>query len=68
VRFRAPLQRGTGILPYGAQVLLILSFARGKLDFFCLISNAFFIIYFCGFYNSYLRWFLDKLVHRYFKI
>jgi Na+/H+ antiporter NhaC len=23
-----------GILPYGAQVLLILSFANGKLDFF----------------------------------
>ena len=29
-----------GILPYGAQVLLILSFANGQLNFFDLISNA----------------------------
>ena len=29
-----------GILPYGAQVLLILSFADGKLNFLDLISNA----------------------------
>lgn len=32
-----------GILPYGAQVLLILSFAKGKLDFLQLISNAWYI-------------------------
>ena len=29
-----------GILPYGAQVLLILNFAKGKLDVIDLISNA----------------------------
>ena len=29
-----------GILPYGAQVLLILNFAKGKLELFDLISNA----------------------------
>ncbi len=29
-----------GILPYGAQVLLILSFAKGRVDYFQLISNA----------------------------
>jgi hypothetical protein len=41
-----------GILPYGAQVL-ILSFANGKLDFFDLISNAnhFFIRFY---FSSYL--------------
>lgn len=32
-----------GILPYGAQVLLILGFAKGKLDVIDLISNAWYI-------------------------
>ena len=35
--FRCVIQ---GLLPYGAQVLLILSFAKGKLQLFDLISNA----------------------------
>jgi Na+/H+ antiporter NhaC len=35
-----------GILPYGAQVLLILSFANGKLDFFDLISNAWYHLFY----------------------
>ena len=34
-----------GVLPYGAQVLLILSFAAGKLDFFDLISNAWYHLF-----------------------
>jgi Na+/H+ antiporter NhaC len=38
-----------GILPYGAQVLLILSFANGKLDFFDLISNAWYHLFLLGF-------------------
>lgn len=32
-----------GILPYGAQVLLILSFAKGRMDYFQLISNAWYL-------------------------
>lgn len=32
-----------GILPYGAQVLLIVGFAKGKIDFIDLISNAWYI-------------------------
>lgn len=34
-----------GILPYGAQVLLILSFAKGKLDFFDLMENAWYHLF-----------------------
>jgi hypothetical protein len=50
---------------YGAQVLLILSFANGKLDFFDLIGNAFTCFYW--FYTSYLCWFWDKLAHRFLR-
>ncbi|PRZ19854.1 Na+/H+ antiporter NhaC [Flavobacterium granuli] len=58
-----------GILPYGAQVLLILSFANGKLDFFDLISNAWYHLFLFLFtlvaiYAS----FWDKLVKRFFDI
>ncbi|MBG6061695.1 Na+/H+ antiporter NhaC [Flavobacterium sp. CG_9.1] len=58
-----------GILPYGAQVLLILSFANGKLDFFDLISNAWYHLFLLVFtlvaiYSS----FWDKLVKRFFHI
>jgi len=58
-----------GILPYGAQVLLILSFANGKLDFFDLISNAWYHLFLLAFtlvaiYSS----FWDKLVKRFFHI
>ena len=58
-----------GILPYGAQVLLILSFAAGKLDFFDLISNAWYHLFLLIFtmvaiYSS----FWDRLVNRVFKI
>jgi Na+/H+ antiporter NhaC len=57
-----------GILPYGAQVLLILSFANGKLDFFELISNAWYHLFLFGLtllaiYSSY--W--DKWVNTFFK-
>ncbi|MBK0368482.1 Na+/H+ antiporter NhaC family protein [Flavobacterium agrisoli] len=34
-----------GILPYGAQVLLILSFAAGKLNFFDLFENAWYHLF-----------------------
>lgn len=34
-----------GVLPYGAQVLLILSFANGKIDFFDLIENAWYQLF-----------------------
>lgn len=58
-----------GILPYGAQVLLILSYANGKLDFFDLISNAWYHLFLLAFtlvaiYSS----FWDKLVKRFFHI
>ncbi|MCF4101554.1 Na+/H+ antiporter NhaC family protein [Gillisia sp. M10.2A] len=33
-----------GVLPYGAQVLLILSYAGGKVDYFDLISNAWYLM------------------------
>jgi Na+/H+ antiporter NhaC len=54
-----------GILPYGAQVLLILSFANGKLNFVELISNAWYHLFLLGFtlvaiYSS----FWDKLVKK----
>ncbi|MBU0942023.1 MAG: Na+/H+ antiporter NhaC family protein [Bacteroidetes bacterium] len=58
-----------GILPYGAQVLLILSFANGKLDFFDLIGNAFYHLFLLVFtILAIYAGFWDKLVHRYFKI
>lgn len=58
-----------GILPYGAQVLLILSFANGKLNFVDLISNAWyhlflFIFTLVAIYAN----FWDKWVNRIFKI
>lgn len=58
-----------GILPYGAQVLLILSYANGKLDFFDLISNAWYHLFLLVFtlvaiYSS----FWDKWTNRFFKI
>ena len=58
-----------GILPYGAQVLLILSYANGKLTFFDLIGNAWYHLFLFVFtmiaiYSS----FWDKLVQRYFHV
>jgi Na+/H+ antiporter NhaC len=58
-----------GILPYGAQVLLILSFANGKLDFMDLLGNAWyhlflFIFTLVAIYSS----FWDKLVKRFLDI
>ncbi len=58
-----------GVLPYGAQVLLILSYANGKLTFFDLIGNAWYHLFLFVFtmiaiYSS----FWDKLVERYFHI
>lgn len=58
-----------GVLPYGAQILLILSFANGKLDFFDLISNAWYHLFLLLFtlvaiYCS----FWDKWITRFFRI
>jgi Na+/H+ antiporter NhaC len=56
-----------GILPYGAQVLLILSFANGKLNILDILGNAWYHLFLMVFtllaiYNS----FWDKLVSRKF--
>ena len=56
-----------GILPYGAQILLILSFANGKLIFIDILANAWYHLFLMVFtilaiYNS----FWDKLVTRNF--
>jgi hypothetical protein len=54
-------------LPYGAQVLLILSFANGKLDFFDLISNALSFVllgFTLAIYSS--HW--DKWVNKFLKV
>ena len=58
-----------GVLPYGAQILLILSYANGKLNFFDLISNAWYHLFLLVFtlvaiYSS----FWDKWTKRFFKI
>lgn len=58
-----------GVLPYGAQILLILNYANGKLDFFDLISNAWYHLFLLLFtlvaiYGS----FWDKWTKRFFKI
>lgn len=58
-----------GILPYGAQVLLILSFANGKLDFMDLITNAWYHLFLFVFtiiaiYST----FWDKMVKRFLDI
>ena len=58
-----------GVLPYGAQILLILNYANGKLDFFDLISNAWYHLFLLLFtlvaiYGS----FWDKWTNRFFKI
>lgn len=56
-----------GILPYGAQVLLILSFTNGKIDFFDLIENAWyqlflFIFTIIAIYSSFWDKWIKKLL------
>lgn len=58
-----------GILPYGAQVLLLLSFAGGKLGFIDLVSNAWYILFLFLFtmiaiYST----FWDKWIHKIFNV
>ena len=58
-----------GILPYGAQVLLLLNFAGGKLGFLDLVGNAWYILFLFIFtmiaiYSS----FCDKWVQKIFKV
>lgn len=55
------------ILPYGAQVLLILSFADGKLNFLDLISNAWYHLFLFTLIAIYAN-FWDKWVNRIIKI
>ena len=58
-----------GILPYGAQVLLILSFADGKLNFLDLISNAWYHLFLLIFtLIAIYANFWDKWVNRIIKI
>ncbi|MDI5895896.1 Na+/H+ antiporter NhaC family protein [Flavobacterium algoritolerans] len=58
-----------GVLPYGAQVLLILSYANGKLDFFDLISNAWYHLFLLIFtLGAIYISFWDKWTKRFFKI
>ena len=58
-----------GILPYGAQVLLILSFADGKLNFLDLISNAWYHLFLFVFtLIAIYANFWDKWVNRIIKI
>lgn len=33
-----------GLLPYGAQVLMILSFSKGKIDYLDLVSNTWYLL------------------------
>ena len=58
-----------GILPYGAQILLILNYANGKLNFIDILSNAWYHLFLLVFtliaiYAS----FWDKLVNRLLKV
>lgn len=58
-----------GILPYGAQVLLILGFAKGKLNVIDLISNAWYVYILLIFtiiaiYSS--KW--DKRINKFLKV
>lgn len=58
-----------GILPYGAQVLLILSFANGKLNFLDLLSNAWYLLFLflvtlIAIYSD----FWDKSINRFLKV
>ena len=58
-----------GVLPYGAQVLLILSFANGKLNFLELISNAWYHLFLLIFtLIAIYANFWDKWVSRVIKI
>lgn len=58
-----------GILPYGAQVLLLLSFAGGKLGFLDLIGNTWYVLFLFLFtliaiYSK----FWDRLANKFFKV
>ncbi len=58
-----------GILPYGAQILLILSYANGKLNFVDILSNAWYHLFLLIFtLVAIYAAFWDKLVHRFFKV
>ena len=58
-----------GILPYGAQILLILSYANGKLDFLDILSNAWYHLFLLVFtlIAIYVA-FWDKLAYRFLKV
>ncbi|MBC5862967.1 Na+/H+ antiporter NhaC family protein [Flavobacterium turcicum] len=58
-----------GILPYGAQILLILSYANGKLDFLDILSNAWYHLFLLVFtLIAIYATFWDKLAYRFLKV
>ncbi len=58
-----------GILPYGAQILLILSYANGKLDFLDILSNAWYHLFLLVFtLIAIYAAFWDKLAYRFLKV
>lgn len=57
-----------GILPYGAQILLILNYANGKLDFIDILSNAWYHLFLLVFtLIAIYAAFWDKLIERFVK-
>lgn len=58
-----------GILPYGAQVLLLLNFAGGRLGFFDLIGNTWYILFLLLFTTvAIYSTFWDRLTNKFFKV
>ncbi|MCF6141287.1 Na+/H+ antiporter NhaC family protein [Flavobacterium sp. K77] len=58
-----------GILPYGAQILLILNYANGKLDFLDILSNAWYHLFLLVFtLIAIYAAFWDKLAYRFLKV
>lgn len=52
-----------GLLPYGAQVLLILSFSNGKFGYFDLLANAWYLLLLLFFSNVAIFWsFWDRKI------
>lgn len=45
-----------GLLPYGAQILLILSFSKGNFNYFDLLSNAWYLLLLLVFSNLAIFW------------
>lgn len=50
-----------GLLPYGAQVLLLLSFADGRFDYFELVSNSWYLLILPFVTIASILWFTEKI-------